>query len=60
MLGVMGSIMSILNINPKTNFIGFIFISFISANIQIYFYMFVMAICKREEKAEEKILKLEY
>ncbi|QBD84957.1 hypothetical protein EQG73_06860 [Clostridium tetani] len=60
MLGVMGGIMSTLNITPKTNFIGYIFISFISTNIQIYFYMFVMSICKREEKAEEKTLELEY
>lgn len=56
MLGIIGGIMSVLNINPKTNLIIYIFITFISKNIQIYFYMFVMAICKKEEKIQGEVL----
>lgn len=55
-LVIMGGIMSAFNINPKTNLIIYLITSFININIQIYFYMFVMAICKKEEKIQGEVL----
>lgn len=53
---VIGGIMSAFNINPETNLIIYSVTSFINVNIQIYFAMFVMNICKREEKVQKEIL----
>jgi len=56
-LAIIGGVMALANINPKINPIGSVFINFASASVGSYLYMFTMTICKKEEKAEEKIIE---
>lgn len=57
MLAIIGGVMALVNINPKTNSIGYAFMNFISVSVGIYLSMFIMTICKKAEKTEEKIIE---
>lgn len=56
-LAVIGGLMALVNINPKVNLIGSVFMNFVSASIGGYLYMFAMTICKKGEKTAEKIIE---
>lgn len=54
---VISGIMSAVNIDIKASPVGDIFINFVTTSISMYLYMYVVVICKKEEKIEGKILE---
>lgn len=56
-LAIIGGVIALVNINPKTNTIGSVLMNFASASVGSYLYMFTMTICKKEEKVEKKIIE---
>lgn len=55
-LGIMSGIMSLANIDIKTNPAGNVLTNVINVIIMTYLYMYIVDICKKEEKIQGKIL----